>query len=395
MSFLVNAPRSGLQSELDAFFDHALGVKEARPVSKSALCQARHDLDPQALRMMLGYRATLLAEYAPPKQWHGRRVLALDGTTLRVPNVPECAEHFGGMNTSCGKFRPLAPASAVFDVLRGCFIDAVLDTFSTDERSLAHSHLDALEPGDLLVMDRGYPSHRWFTQLQERNIGFCARITGDHRWKGVRRFTRGPADDAIVDLGTKDQSMPLRLIRSLLPSGKVLVMVTNLVDDSLRPADFAELYRRRWRIEEASKLIKARLQVENWTGVLPHTVEQDFFASLLRINSAAVLASDVAPSDHCISPNAQSHPPRLNATLTLKALRHYLPRLLLGLQRCATLTRLIERLSSPAAFELSRTNPSLVDKKASVLQASIPSTRRLNLMALSLGLITSAIPKAQ
>ena len=352
VSFLVNAPRSGLQPELDAFFDHALGVKDARPVSKSALCQARQDLDPQALRAMLIYSATLLAESAPAKQWRGRRVLALDSTTLRVPNVPECAEHFGGMNTSCGKFRPLARASAVFDVLRGCFIDAALDTFATDERSLAQAHLDALGPDDLLVMDRGYPSRRWFTQLQERNIGFCARITGDHRWKAVRRFTRGPSDDAIVDLGTTDQPMPLRLVRATLPNGKLLVMATNLLDKDLQPSIFAELYRRRWRIEEAFKLIKARLQVENWTGVLPHTVEQDFFASLFRINSAATLAADVSSPDGNTS--ATGNPRHLNTTLVLKTLRHYLPRLLLGLQRCAMLTKLIERLSSPTAFERSR-----------------------------------------
>jgi hypothetical protein len=354
ISFLVNAPRSGLQPELDAFFDHALGVKDARPVSKSALCQARQDLDPQALRTMLTYSATLLAEHTPAERWHGRRVLALDGTTLRVPNVPECAEHFGGMDTSCGKFRPLARASAVFDVLRGCFIDAALDTFATDERTLAQKHLDALGAGDLLVMDRGYPSRRWFTQLQERNIGFCSRITGDHRWKAVRRFTRGPSDDAIVDLGTRDQPMLLRLVRAMLPNGKLLVMATNLYDKGLQPSNFAELYRRRWRIEEAFKLIKARLQVENWTGVLPHTVEQDFFASLIRINSAATLAAEVSSSEN--SPSATPSQRHLNITLVIKTLRHYLPRLLLGLQRCAMISKLIERLSSPTAFERSSPN---------------------------------------
>lgn len=48
--------------------------------------------------------------------------------------------------------------------------------------------------------------------------------------------------------------------------------------------------RDRWSLEEAFKLIKARLQFENWSGILPHTVTQDFYAPLLRANCAVVLA---------------------------------------------------------------------------------------------------------
>lgn len=55
--FLFNAPRAGLQSELDGFFDHALHDDAVPTPSKSALCQARRLLRPLALREWITYSA--------------------------------------------------------------------------------------------------------------------------------------------------------------------------------------------------------------------------------------------------------------------------------------------------------------------------------------------------
>lgn len=366
VAFLLNAPRAGLQPEIDAFFDHGLGSQQARAVSKSALCQARRQLRAEALRELLGQSARVFADHSRAQHWHGRRVLALDSTTLRVPAVPECGEYFGGMHTSCGKFRPLARASAVLDVARGAFVDAVLGGLAEDERSLARQHLEAFGPNDLLVMDRGYPSRDWLRQLCCRGVGFCARIS-EHPWGAVARFARSRRNDALVDLGTPDAPLPLRLLRVKLPNGSRLLLVTNLFDAGLEAADFAALYRSRWRIEEAFKLIKARLQVENWSGILPHTVEQDFYASLLRANCAAVLALAARPEDACVSLdtvlNATGWRVRLNRTFALKSLRHYLPRILLALDLTHILARLIERLRSPSAVERTRPHRSSPRRK--------------------------------
>jgi hypothetical protein len=135
------------------------------------------------------------------------------------------------------------------------------------------------------------------------------------------------------------------------------VLATNLFDGEITPAHFAELYRSRWRIEEAFKLIKARLQLENWSGMLPHTVEQDFYGALVRANCAAVLALAVRPEEanvHAPPVDAKGWRLKLNRTLTLKSLHHFLPRLLLGLDLTKTLDRLIERLRAPNSVERTR-----------------------------------------
>ena len=355
--FLLNAPRAGLQPELDEFFDHALQAGLSVPPTKSALCQARSQLVPAALRSLIGFSAARMAEHSEVPRWHGLRVLALDSTVLRMPAVPECVDRFGGMRTSCGKFRALARASAVLDVARDCFVDAFLGGYNEDDRSLAQHHLPALGEQDLLVMDKGYPSHALLAQLAGRGVKFCARLSNS--WAVTKRVRRGGVADQVCTFGSPDAPLPLRVLRHALPNGTVLVLITNVMDRALTPADFAALYRGRWRIEECFKLIKARLQVENWSGVLPHTVEQDFYASFVRANCAAALALDADPQHACLypsEPDSKGWRRALNCTRVIKCLRHALPRLLLNIDLEALIAQLLARLRKPGAQELTRAN---------------------------------------
>jgi len=130
----------------------------------------------------------------------------------------------------------------------------------------------------------------------------------------------------------------------VLPNGSVFILATNVLDPAFSPSAFADLYHGRWRIEEAFKPIKARLQVENWSGVLPHTVEQDFYATLVRANCAAALALAARPEEASLSlpaPNETGWRVQLNRTLVLKSLRRHLVRLLLPIDFDAILSKLV------------------------------------------------------
>lgn len=370
ISFLLGLPRAGLQSELLAFFDHALGREDC--VSKSALCQARSQLDPGALRGLLHAHDALAGEhFALPQsmRWHGLRVLALDSTVLRVPDVPECADFFGGMKTSCGRFRPLARASALWDVARGCFVDATVGGYRRDDRSLAMAHLPHLSSSDLLVMDRGYPSRQWLGTLQQAQVPFCVRMC-DLNWTLVRNFARSGQDDAIaVDKGAKGQpELRLRLIRHCLPSGRMLLLATNVFDASIGPAQFAQLYRQRWQIEEAFKQVKARMQVENFSGVLPHVVQQDLYAALLRSNCAAWLmlaerlqAEQQGRTETVSQTNYGTWQHKHNRCVVGKMLGHHLAGVLLALgdwqQRLLRLWQRLRLSLAKVVTKVGRTNP--------------------------------------
>lgn len=131
---------------------------------------------PEALRALLRTSGRLFATHSTVADWHGRRMLALDATSLQVPDTPECAERFGGMATADGRFRPLARASVLFDVARSWFVDARLGGSADDERTLEAEHLEVWGADDLVVMDRGYPSRAWSHAVQDTGAAFCARI---------------------------------------------------------------------------------------------------------------------------------------------------------------------------------------------------------------------------
>jgi len=362
VTFLINGPRAGLQPELAAFFDHALESDRVQAPTKSAFCQARSQLRPTAIRTLVIASGQALLRHCEAERWHGLRVLALDGSTLRTAESPECAEYFGGMQPRAGDFCPIARVSALFDVARDSFVDAVLGKYSDDERSLALDHLDQLGPTDLVVMDRGYPSRNLLAEFSRRGAFWCVRMTTS--WKVVKRFARSDRIDALVDLGTPESPLPSRLLRVVLPNGSVFILATNVLDPAFSPSAFADLYHGRWRIEEAFKLIKARLQVENWSGVLPHTVEQDFYATLVRANCAAALALAARPEEASLSlpaPNETGWRVQINRTLVLKSLRHHVVRLLLLIDFDAILSKLITRLRSPSALE--RTRPDRTAKR--------------------------------
>ena len=64
--------------------------------------------------------------------------------------------------------------------------------------------------------------------------------------------------------------------------------------DQQYPHDvFADLYHLRWPVEEDYKILKCRLEVENFAGKSVHSIYQDFHAKVLMKNLTAVLTGPV------------------------------------------------------------------------------------------------------
>lgn len=95
-------------------------------------------------------------------------------------------------------------------------------------------HLDLLNCGDLLLMDRGYPCRWRVAVLNQRGIGFCMRVekAGNAGFACVRDFLRSDRMEQIVTLPASDRSdakdyecpvapQTVRLIRHVASTGKV------------------------------------------------------------------------------------------------------------------------------------------------------------------------------
>lgn len=342
-----------LQGELDDFFGRlANQANLVRAVSKSAFSQARKKLNPSAFRALNGILLRQWEESIVIPRWHGFRLLAGDATTLRLPALPEVIDEFGVHGDRWGGQTPLAQVFGLMDVTSGLLIHADMFESKAREREMLANSMAHVRADDLLLLDRGFPSYWLFAWLTERQRHFCIRVRDDVAgMKQFEPFIRSTAQEAVIRVEVPaaatrkaaaqgfeigQRCFLIRLIRVRLPSGQTEFLATSLLDSDAFPAsEFADLYHRRWRIEECFKLLKCRLAVEHFSGELPESIRQDFLAKVWLGNLVATFAYLA----HASLPPGRQQRFMPNLTYAIAAVRAALPRLLLGVANPTTCLR--------------------------------------------------------
>lgn len=163
---LLRGIKSSLQRELDSFFKTVLSTDyNIRAVTKGALSQSRSKLKPEAFKEINQVACSSFYSGAPYKKWHGHRLLSVDGSRLHLPNHPSVKEEFGEYLVGRNGSTPVSMAlvSLLYDPLNLLTLDSQIGPWSESEQSMFLKHMDKLQPGDLLLADRGYPSIYFFT----------------------------------------------------------------------------------------------------------------------------------------------------------------------------------------------------------------------------------------
>lgn len=348
--WFLGGNRAAVQTELDRFFAVLRNQAElVRCVSAQALSKARQNLPYAVFTDLTRHLLELVEQHIGIPRWHGLRVVAADASDVRL--------------TLRDATRRVIKYGKVFALyLPGVemMLHATLYGTDTGERQMLFEHLELLSADDLLVLDRGYPASWLMAALQMRAIKFCMRID-NIGGAAVTTFLRSGAAEAIVMLAPpsrRDASdyeierapVKVRLVRVATPEGRVRVLVTNLLDALAWPAaGFAALYHQRWRIEEAFKRIKHRLDLEAVSGLSRLTHEQDLAAKILSDNLNALLCLQaLAERDGKIS----KHTPSVLSSSSGALLKINRTRAFAHVRQC--LPRWLCKRASPPAEDLSR-----------------------------------------
>ena len=131
----------------------------------------------------------------------------------------------------------------------------------------------------ILLLDRGYLSADLLETLQGSPLKFLARCQASF----LSPISNAPMGDSVLTL---KRGGTVRVIKFMLSTGEVETLVTNLLD--IPAEEFPALYAMRWGIETAYHRLKRELCVEKFSGKTPNTVRQDFWASMVLMNSVAV-----------------------------------------------------------------------------------------------------------
>jgi hypothetical protein len=299
--------KSALQRDLDRFFKSVSDSDfNIRAVTKGAFSRARQKLNPWAFQRLNEVAVAEFYANAEYYAWGGHRVLSVDGSRLVLPNHPGIKEEFGEhlFGPKADSKRSLATCSMLYDVFNHVTIDAQLAPYTESEQALLLRHLDKMQPGDLLLADRGYPSFWLFFLLKARGLEFCIRLK-ESSWLQVRKFAESDLleQDVVFTLPKKDRNKlsayprfqdttgTCRLIKVILADGSNEILCTSLLDRERYPyEEFSELYHYRWGEEEAYKLLKCRAEVEDFTGKTAISVKQDFHAKIFLMSLCAIYA---------------------------------------------------------------------------------------------------------
>ena len=163
---------------------------------------------------------------------------------------------------------------------------AVIEPASTAEIKVARKL--PLEPGTIVVFDRGYTDYRWFASLTEQGVYFVDR----QRWNGYYKVLKelpvpdkgNILADQMVMLGHRGYRTGVAVRRVVVrdpETGKEFEFLTNKLD--FAASTIANIYRDRWQIETFFKALKQSLRVKTFVGTSANALKTQIWTALIAM----------------------------------------------------------------------------------------------------------------
>jgi hypothetical protein len=271
--------------------------------SDSAYCQARKRLPLAVFQWLLEKTsAAFRSATSGTSRWLGHRVWVTDGSSFSMSDNPELQKHFGqpgNQRKGCGF--PVAKWLALFDLSTGMLLRSTTAPLRSHEMSQTAGISGELEPGDIVLGDRGFCSYAHLALLVQRVLHGVFRIhqkqivdftpgrpggrRGSKDLPGMPRsrwvLANGESDHVVVWFKPKRKpswmtaeeyaKLPEEIkVRELryrvqVPGYRVreITLVTTLLDATRYSASaLADLYYRRWQVEINFKHIKISMKMD-------------------------------------------------------------------------------------------------------------------------------------
>lgn len=293
---------------MDSFFRETEDEEfSIRRVTKGAFSQSRKNLSPEAFLKLNEIIWRDFYKEVDYLGYHGHKLLAVDGSFLNLPDHESIREEFGTRGMGRGRLKGLKKSmcllSMLYDPVNYLTLDVQTDQMDGSELQLLLRHLSKVNKGDILLLDRGYPSRYLFSVLQTKGIHFVVRMSLN--WVPVKKFLQSRKQEMVVSLEVPDgdydryrqefpsmkKTVKCRMVKVLAENGEQQVLCTSLLDTAkYKPEELGELYRIRWGIEEGYKMYKARVQIEAFSGRTAIAVKQDIYAKAMMMTLCAALA---------------------------------------------------------------------------------------------------------
>lgn len=183
----------------------------------------------------------------------------------------------------------------IFCLLTGALIKATYSNRRTHESKLFQNLWNDLDPGNLVVADRGFCSFNTFAGLFTRGVDSLMRLPEKRIRKAIgSQFPNTANFDVVVtwkrpaqchmtvtpaEFDLLPESLSVRIVRYTIAQRgfrtQSVTLVTTLLDAAIPTSELAELYFRRWSIELHFREIKIHLNMDVLRCLTPHMIERE------------------------------------------------------------------------------------------------------------------------
>ena len=241
--------------------------RSGRLANKAAISHARDRLGPEPMALLFSRVAKpLAAADTPGCRLAGRRLVAIDGTCLDLPDTPANDAHFGRPGVMKGERSafPQARVVALAECGTHAMFDAVIGPYTTSENAASAELLGRLEPGMLCLADRGFYGFTAWENARGTGADLLWRVKGNLKLEPAEDLPDGSwLADVYDSVADKQRLRPIRVrvVSYTIEDGRDPTgpyrLITTLLDHHQAPAaQLAAAYAQRWEIETSIDELK-------------------------------------------------------------------------------------------------------------------------------------------
>ncbi|WP_406300845.1 IS4 family transposase (plasmid) [Embleya sp. NBC_00888] len=249
----------------------------------------------------------------PGAFWRGLRTVAMDGTTLQVPDAPANRMTFGKAKAKGGGENgyPFLRLLVLVETGTRVLLGVTFGPHAQGETTYAPTLFGHLRAGMLVLADRGFDSWELLSAISDRGADYLVRSRTARTPMILKRL---PDGSYLSVFG--NGRLPVRIVEATVvvrfADGSRRTepwrLVTSLIDHRRYPAgELVTLYHERWEVETALYSIKCTLLGGRvLRSNLPQDIDQEIYALLTVYQALRIAMADAAATEPGLDPDRMS-----------------------------------------------------------------------------------------
>jgi len=328
----------------------AHGYKLNTPTT-SAFVQQRDKILPSALKFLF---EKFTDSAAANKRYNGYKLLAFDGTDLRIAADTDNPDNYFRDYTDKTGYG-LLQFNAMYDLLNRVYVDTCIQAgrYMNENKALT-TVVDQSRIDDKVIVigDRGYESYNNMAHIEKKGWKYLIRVkdTGGGIQSGLpihgtdefdasihkiltrkfAEFKENPDLYRYIANGTKLDFMDkvnsphfqiiFRIVRFKITEDSYETVITNLATSDFPPEELKKLYNLRWGIETAFRELKYTIGLLNFHAKKEDYIMQEIYSRMIMYNFSEIIISNVIVARR----TGNKHSYQVNFTVATHVCRRFL-----------------------------------------------------------------------